>query len=232
MVQGGIYGEDDEWLGDAAAFDFSQASWVRFKQTKKNREIAGELGRRCYHSMTAVTDPGIDKLKRNSKQLWAQEPSKHLAAETRGRKKALWFNHSGIFVFGGINEEKKLSNDLWMMTPDYQRNQKYLTPSGNYKKTLTRRTLAFSLTKLQPEGRSPCPRYGHAACFIQHYLCIHGGRNDGMFSSLKNIGLNDLHLFDVNLNTWLTVCVYGQLPSSRWGHTICAEDTMHEDYQG
>lgn len=67
------------------------------------------------------------------------------------------------------------------------------------------------------------PRYGHAACFIQSYLVIHGGRNDHLYSSLKNIGLNDLHLYDINRNVWMGVALYNSIPPSRWGHQMCAE---------
>lgn len=87
--------------------------------------------------------------------------------------------------------------------------------------------------KISAEGQQPCPRYAHAACFIRDFLVIHGGRNDNIFSSLKNIGLNDMHLYDVNLNTWVSVCLFNQIPCSRWGHVICGgKQKNSDDYQG
>lgn len=81
-------------------------------------------------------------------------------------------------------------------------------------------TICYSIKKLAPHGRPPAPRYGHAATFIQKYLIIHGGRNDDMYNSIKNVALNDLHMYDINLNAWLTVAIYGEIPPGRWGHSL------------
>jgi len=60
---------------------------------------------------------------------------------------------------------------------------------------------------------------------------IHGGRNDEMFSSkIKNIGMNDLHLFDITSLTWMAVAIYNELPTSRWSHVLCAEQNS-DDYE-
>jgi hypothetical protein len=38
---------------------------------------------------------------------------------------------------------------------------------------------------------------------------------------LKAIALNDLHLFDINKKTWMTIAMFGeQMPESRWGHSM------------
>jgi len=52
-----------------------------------------------------------------------------------------------------------------------------------------------------------------------------------MFSSMKNVALNDLHLYNVNSNCWLTVAIYGEIPTSRWGHCLTLQDSVKEDYQ-
>ena len=71
----------------------------------------------------------------------------------------------------------------------------------------------------------------YAACFIQRYLVIHGGRNDDIYQHIQKVSLNDLHLYDVNMNMWLTVALHGDIPTSRWGHAMCAADTPQQDYQ-
>ena len=161
-------------------------------------------------------------------------------------KKKPYFKNSGIFVFGGLKGHismldaqtliarpaiRKPQNDLYLITPCYRRNMKYLTSqAANFKKGVESK-ICFQVTKLEPEGRPPLPRYGHAACFIKNYLVIHGGRNDEVFSSLKNVALNDLHLYDINQNRWMAVAIYNAVPVSRWGHKMCAEQTPQSDYQ-
>ena len=96
--------------------------------------------------------------------------------------------------------KRKPQNDLYLILPCYHRNQKYLTrESANYKKGQEPK-VCFEIHKLSPTGKPPIPRYSHAACFIKNYLVIHGGRNDEIYTSLGNVALNDLHLYDVNRN--------------------------------
>ena len=52
-----------------------------------------------------------------------------------------------------------------------------------------------------------------------------------MFSTLKNVGLNDMHLYNVNNNNWMTVVIYNSVPFSRWGHSMCLLDSHIQDYQ-
>ena len=64
------------------------------------------------------------------------------------------------------------------------------------------------------------------------YLVIHGGRNDEIYAhDINNIGMNDLHLFDILSLTWMSVAIYNQVPTSRWSHILCAED-HNQDYEG
>ena len=72
-------------------------------------------------------------------------------------------------------------NDLYVITPCYQRNQKYLTrEAANFKKAV-KTQICFQVTKLEPTGRPPLPRYAHGACFIRKYFVVHGGRNDELY---------------------------------------------------
>ena len=43
-----------------------------------------------------------------------------------------------------------------------------------------------------------------------------------IYSFLKNVALNDLHVYDIKSNSWSAVALYGDLPNSRWGHKLCA----------
>lgn len=103
-----------------------------------------------------------------------------------------------MFMFGGLNSKNQPKNDLYLITPHYERNRKYLTiEKANFKKSV-RPTICYDVVKLSPNGRPPAPRFAHAACFINNYLVIHGGRNDDLFSSIRNVALNDIHLYDIN----------------------------------
>ena len=53
---------------------------------------------------------------------------------------------------------------------------------------------------------------------------IYAGRHDGIFPMIKNVALNDLHIYDCKLNRWAAVAMYGDIPGSRWGHRIVAND--------
>ena len=136
-----------------------------------------------------------------------------------------------MFIFGGLNANHQPKNDLYLVTPHYDRNIKYLTSEkANYKKSISA-TICYSLKKINPSGRPPAPRYAHAATFISKYLVIHGGRNDDFYESMRNIALNDLHLYNINSNIWCTVAIFGEVPQSRWGHIICGENSFNQDYK-
>ena len=53
---------------------------------------------------------------------------------------------------------------------------------------------------------------------------IFGGRNDAVFSAIKNVALNDLHILDVASNRWCSIAMYGDTPASRWGHKLVANE--------
>jgi hypothetical protein len=38
------------------------------------------------------------------------------------------------------------------------------------------------------------------------------------------VALKDLHLLNLSDYSWTPVAMYGDLPSSRWGHKICAAE--------
>ena len=57
---------------------------------------------------------------------------------------------------------------------------------------------------------------------FKNKLVLFGGRNDAIFPSIRNVALNDLHIYDIQANRWLPVVIYGDMPSSRWGHKLVA----------
>jgi hypothetical protein len=86
------------------------------------------------------------------------------------------------------------------MKPAYERNKKYvIIKTGEFKK-MVKPKFYIEITKLTPDGKPPCPRYQHSTTFIQQYLVIYGGRNDDMYQEIRNVALNDLHLYDLTKN--------------------------------
>lgn len=52
---------------------------------------------------------------------------------------------------------------------------------------------------------------------------ISGGRNEELYGSINNVALNDYHLYDLKHNAWCVLALYGDIPSSRWGHMLVGE---------
>ena len=48
---------------------------------------------------------------------------------------------------------------------------------------------------------------------------------------MQNIGLNDIHLYDINKNAWISLALFNEIPTSRWGHQMCITQTHKEDYK-
>lgn len=141
-------------------------------------------------------------------------------------------NKGGLYLFGGLNPQKEPLGDFYHIEPGFHRNVKYLTRSvANYKASVAQTgkghaTICCRVTKVEATGggQSPSARYAHGSAFVSdRYVVIHGGRNDTGFSEIKNIGLNDIHLFDVHTYTWTSVAIYNQVPTSRWAHILCSE---------
>ena len=83
----------------------------------------------------------------------------------------------------------------------------------------------FLAKRLAPEGRGPIARAQHSATFFRNQLIIYGGRNEAIFPIIRNVALNDLHIYDIKSNRWAAIAMYGDIPGSRWGHRIVANDT-------
>ena len=81
------------------------------------------------------------------------------------------------------------------------------------------------LERKEPEGRPPAPRALHTASFLSsRYLAIYGGKNERIYTQIRNIALNDVCLYDVEKNCWEALAMFGNVPSSRWGHAMCSHE--------
>jgi hypothetical protein len=138
-----------------------------------------------------------------------------------------------------MNNKKKASNNLWLVKPAYEKNKKYISHKngGEYKKLVKPKVIVECIKIVASGGgKPPCARYKHSATSIRSYLVIYGGRNDEIYSGnqpnqpqIKNVALNDLHLYDTKLNMWMQVALYGELPCSRWGHSMAGSSEGGKD---
>lgn len=80
---------------------------------------------------------------------------------------------------------------------------------------------AFNLSKIA-KGRAPDARYAHQACSISKgkYLVISGGRSNTLYKQIGNIAMNDINLFNTQTFEWEALAMYGQIPLSRWNHSL------------
>jgi hypothetical protein len=89
---------------------------------------------------------------------------------------------------------------LWLIETDPINNkQEVFNQKGEYLFINSASKLFLKIKKLEPSGKPPIPRYGHAVClFKKQYMCVHGGRNDYLMSDTNNFILNDIHLYDIS----------------------------------
>ena len=84
----------------------------------------------------------------------------------------------GAFIFGGKNSDQ-LFDDIWHVE---------ISPS-----TKVQDLLKLKVTKIEPIGKKPLPRYLHSSCIIGKYVAIYGGRNDILYNrNYSTIALNDI----------------------------------------
>lgn len=90
----------------------------------------------------------------------------------------------GLYIFGGMDEQNVLSNDLFLLKPDVMRNKALISRiEGNFHDKNPR--YAMLLEKIDDaKGQPPCPRMHFGFVNLknrythQEYLVIYGGRND------------------------------------------------------
>jgi hypothetical protein len=131
-------------------------------------------------------------------------------------------DRAGFFIFGGLDANEKVCDDLILFQFDIEANYKIIH-QGEYKPDEVGMCHMVASTVVT-NGRGPMGRYQHAAAIFNNYYVVYGGRNDNQYSAdLKNVAMNDLHLLDLYSNTWLTVAIFGEsMITSRWGHSMVA----------
>ena len=174
---------------------------------------------RQYHTLTPVVDPNITNGRELTRLIW-NTPLLELI------RKPTVTDH-GMYMFGGMNEKGHPTEDLFWITPDMVVNSKNIsTKNGEFKEgPLHKAEVRFQAKKIVADGRAPIARSQHSATYFKDYLVIYGGRNDAIYPLIKNVAMNDLHIYEVALNKWATIAIYGNLPGSRWGHRLVANET-------
>lgn len=138
---------------------------------------------------------------------------------------------AGLYIFGGQDSQGKFYNDLWILEPDYAKNQETL--SANNLHYTSEKKMSFILSQVTDyKGRPPCPRISASSQVIKTpdeevLLVIYGGRNDQIFPVIGNVALNDICIFSVNFKTWTSLAIFGMQPCSRWS-TIMLPNRKHQ----
>ncbi|OMJ76096.1 hypothetical protein SteCoe_24599 [Stentor coeruleus] len=113
--------------------------------------------------------------------------------------------HTGIYIFGGINRERKATNNLFLL------------------KIGTKQ-----LTWITPEtkGTPPSPRFQHSMSYNEKLdiLVIFGGRVD-IVNTQHYTCFNDVFILRIQDWTWITIKVLGNVPTPRSGHASVSYGT-------
>lgn len=115
---------------------------------------------------------------------------------------------NGIYVFGGQNKFSKPTNTLFLI-----------------KLVRTKASLSATMNFVAAKGKPPVPWLSHNALFIENkYLMIYGGRNDYL-NQLGDICLNDICLYNIDDNTWISTQIAGFHPGGRWNSSMCLNNS-------
>ena len=222
FVHGGQGGEHNDALADWNLFDFGLQVWIRCDVDEIIPDIHGGESllqpfnkyQRKSHTLTAVIEPTLTDGREMTRLLWVAPLQELVRNGTVAEQ--------GMYMFGGIDELGNPTDDLYWVAPDIKANGRILNnKTGEFKGTLNPE-VRFLARKVTPEGRGPVARAQHSATFFKNQLVIFGGRNDAIYPVIKNVALNDLHVYDVAENRWQALAIYGDLPESRWGHRLVA----------
>ena len=112
--------------------------------------------------------------------------------------------NSGFYLYGGKDQVGKCSSDIF-----------YLSINNDI----------FMWTKIDAKGRTPPSRYSHAAININQRIFIFGGRSNNGGLNIGDYALGDLCVFNVINSTWESFDIKGNIPESRWGHSMSAYGT-------
>lgn len=179
FVSGGL-NEKHHILADSAVLDLKKLAWS-FLEIFNPGPLA-----LAYHSACSV-----------------QAENSNLSIYKTKEKNLKTF---GIFVFGGIDSQKRPKNDLLHIVPG------------------TRPVECFVV---ETKGKPPCPRFLHSMVYCQRlkYLVVFGGRVD-IKDEKEYTCFNDVFLFWIEQSMWVNVKVTGTVPTERAGHCadVCGND--------
>ena len=101
-----------------------------------------------------------------------------------------------IFIFGGLVDDKKRFNDLYVLDTD-----------------------AYAWRKLNARGQHAAPRAHHTATFLDRKLVIFGGYGGSgrLFSEVEALDVDQLQ--------WSVLATKGQTPKPRFDHTASLAGT-------
>ena len=127
-----------------------------------------------------------------------------------------------------MNKDEEKLNDLWLIKPEHYTNKRMIHEK-TYKYTRKDPELTLNVQQITNiAGQPPCPRSGATMIHLNikkaghQMLVIYGGRNDKIFEYTRSVALNDICMFNINLKQWETLAIFGQLPMSRWKHSMVA----------
>lgn len=175
-----IYGgmnQKNNLLADAAMLHMQKTVW-------KAVDIIGNgPGKVAFHTSALVLSP----LPNSTESIY------NFASKT------IKIQYPGIYFFGGLNSEKKASNDLWVLKVG-KRPLEWFRPT------------TF--------GQGPSPRFLHSSLYNSNLniLLIFGGRVD-LDNTSAYTCFNDVFILDLQSMLWLNVTVFGEVPMGRSGHT-------------
>ena len=183
VVHGGL-NQRNNFLNDSAVLNLSKNKWkvVGFKGLGP--------GFAAFHVAVTVLD--VDQ--RNVASMYKLGTSKAKTVKT-----------PGIYVFGGLNENKLASNTLHLLNIGVK------VPFWTVPETW---------------GKPPSPRFQHSMVYNEklNAVVVFGGRIDVSNSSSYTC-FNDLFILKMETLTWVTVQVLGNIPNMRSGHCFASAGT-------
>ena len=141
------------------------------------------------HSLIAYFSPDMPEERKYSNQLWQLNNEQEAQSSYQGL----------LLLFGGIDENKVIKNDLWLIRPDSLINSSQVFDENGEIQSISDNSVYYQGKKANPSGLPPVPRYGHSvSIFKRGYMAIFGGRNDDLINKGIFSVLNDLHLYDIS----------------------------------
>lgn len=186
LIYGGI-NNNSEVLSDFQGVNLDLMQWFSIKF----RKDSVRPGPKHSLSMTSVYHPNTSKFASDIFSI----PS--IYDEDFNKK------NTGIYVFGGMNSENKVFNDLFLIQV--------------IKKVARTDKNLLKITKIQAFGTPPIARYGHSAGLCGKYLIIIGGRNDSLYSNSQQSSVSEIAAYNITNFCWEIVETVGNLPTGFWG---------------